>query len=424
MADATVRERLNAETASLRLSNLDAYLGRYRAGEFPFPKDSGNVNNHIHTTYSFSPYSPTLAATLAWENGLRTAGIMDHDSVSGAEEFIKAGEMLGIATTVGMECRVSMYDTPFSDRRINNPDQNGIAYVAMHGIPHDRLKEVEEFIRPYLLHRHERNRQMVALLNRELVPLDVELDYERDILPLSQAHEGGSVTERHLLFAFAREVLCASPNVVSVLEDTLGLTLSDKQRALLSDKTNPYLEYDLLGVLKSSLIERIYVPAFDECPPLDEWVAFCHHVGAIPAYAYLGDVGDSVTGDKKTQKFEDDYLDELVAYLKDAGVSAITYMPTRNTAPQLERIRALCKKHGLFEISGEDINSPRQSFQNPLVASPPFAHLVEATWALIGHEWHATQTGEGLFTKDTTALSERITFFADWARNQFKEETK
>ena len=105
-------------------------------------------------------------------------------------------------------------------------------------------------------------------------------------------------------------------------------------------------------------------------------------------------------------------------------MSAITYMPTRNTAPQLERIRALCKKHGLFEISGEDINSPRQSFQNPLVASPPFAHLVEATWALIGHEWHATQTGEGLFTKDTTALSERITFFADWARNQFKEETK
>ncbi len=422
--DNLTREALNAKTAEERLSHLDAYLSRYQKGELPFPQDSGNVNNHIHTTYSFSPYSPTLAATLAWENGLRTAGIMDHDSVSGAEEFIKAGEKLGIATTVGMECRVSMYDTPFSDRRINNPDQDGIAYVAMHGIPHQNLGRVAEFIRPYLEHRHERNRQMVSLLNRELVPLDVELDYDRDILPLSQAHEGGSVTERHILFAAAREIYCASKNLVGILEDTLGLTLSDKQRAQFSDENNPYIEYDLLGFLKSSLIERIYIPAYDECPSLTDWVCFCHEVGAIPAYAYLGDVGDSVTGDKKTQKFEDDYLDELVAYLKDAGVSAITYMPTRNTSQQLDRIRSLCKKHGLFEISGEDINSPRQSFQNSLVASPPFAHLVEATWALIGHEWHATETGEGLFTKETPALWERIQFFADWAREQFKEETK
>ena len=424
MADATVREALNATSAKERLSNLDTYLNRYQSGELSWPQDSGNVNNHIHTVYSFSPYSPTLAATLAWENGLRTAGIMDHDSVAGAREFIAAGEKLGLATTVGMECRVSMYGTPFSDRRLNNPDQDAIAYVAMHGIPHDRLDEVAAFIKPYLEHRHERNRQMVKLLNRELVPLDTELDYETDVLPLSYAEEGGSVTERHILFAAARVIACSSRNVVGILEDTLGLQLSDKQRAQLSDPENPYLEYDLLGFLKSSLIDRIYIPAYDECPSLDEWVAFCHKVGAIPAYAYLGDVGDSVTGDKKTQAFEDAYLDDLIPYLKEKGVLAITYMPTRNTPQQLERIRGLCKQYDLFEISGEDINSPRQSFQNPLVASAPFAHLVEATWALIGHEWHATETGEGLFTQSTPALAERIRFFAQWARERFKEETK
>ena len=37
-------------------------------------------------------------------------------------------------------------------------------------------------------------------------------------------------------------------------------------------------------------------------------------------------------------------------------------MPTRNTMEQLTRLRRLCDENGLFQVSGEDINSPRQSF--------------------------------------------------------------
>lgn len=50
-----------------------------------------------------------------------------------------------------------------------------------------------------------------------------------------------------------------------------------------------------------------------------------HDNGGIAAYAYLGDVGNSVTGDKKAAKFEDDYLDELVGVLLELGFDAITY---------------------------------------------------------------------------------------------------
>ena len=35
--------------------------------------------------------------------------------------------------------------------------------------------------------------------------------------------------------------------------------------------------------------------------------------------------------------------------------------PTRNTPQQLQRLRSLCEQYGMFQISGEDINSPRQS---------------------------------------------------------------
>jgi hypothetical protein len=53
---------------------------------------------------------------------------------------------------------------------------------------------------------------------------------------------------------------------------------------------------------------------------------------------------------------------------------------------QLLRVQQLCAHHGFMEISGVDINSPRQSFNCPELALPQFSHLVSATWALIAHE--------------------------------------
>ena len=70
---------LNAPSARERLENLHAIMEMHRSGLADMPEKTNNVNNHIHTIYSFSPYSPTKAAYLAWKNGLTTAGIMDHD---------------------------------------------------------------------------------------------------------------------------------------------------------------------------------------------------------------------------------------------------------------------------------------------------------------------------------------------------------
>ena len=92
------------------------------------------------------------------------------------------------------------------------------------------------------------------------------------------------------------------------------------------------------------------------------------------------------TGDKKAQKFEDEYLDDVIACIKSCGIRAVTYMPTRNTPDQLARLRRLCGENGLFQVSGEDINSPRQSFVIKAMENPLFANLIDATWKLIEHE--------------------------------------
>ena len=152
------------------------------------------------------------------------------------------------------------------------------------------------------------------------------------------------------------------------------------------DTAYPFYEYDLLGILKSAFVPQIFIDATDECPKLPDMVKLCADVDAYLCYAYLGDVGDSVTGDKKAQKFEDDYLDDVFECLKEEGVKAVTYMPTRNTQAQLERLRGLCDQYGMFQISGEDINSPRQSFVIKAMENPLFENLIDATWKLIAHE--------------------------------------
>ncbi len=386
--------QLNDADKQVRLDALRGLMAMIQAGEIEAPAQGNDVNNHIHTTYSFSPYSPTKAVWMAYNAGLKTAGIMDHDSLSGAREFIEAAEIVGMLSTIGVECRASMKNTPLGDRRINNPDQKGIAYMALHGVPHQNIDVVVDFFKPYVKARNERNRKMIANINKLIASVGIELDFDKDVVPLSMAHDGGSITERHLLFALSKKItarLGKGEAVLKFLEEDLKIAVSSKIRTLLADPNNDVYEYDLLGALKSNMVEKFYVDADEECPDVRDVIALAERTGAISAYAYLGDVGDSVTGDKKTQKFEDDYIDLLFDTLKELNYNAVTYMPSRNTMEQLRRVRGLCDQYGFFQISGEDINSPRQKFICEAQRNPEFKNLYDATMALIAHEKAATE---------------------------------
>ena len=105
--------------------------------------------------------------------------------------------------------------------------------------------------------------------------------------------------------------------------------------------------------------------------------------------------------------------------MANLGFRTVTYMPSRNTKAQLVRLRGLCEQYGLFQISGEDINSPRQSFVCEAQRDPEFANLYEATWALIAHEWRSTENpADGLFSAESIArwpnLNERVKAFAEF----------
>lgn len=407
-------KKLNGGTAKTRLNALKE-LVKIEA-EKPVRRDN-DANNHIHTIYSFSPYSPTKAAYMAYKAGLTSAGIMDHDSLSGVEEFKEACRILGLGSTCGVEVRCK-YNKGFG--KMNHPDQAECIYMAAHGIPAQNVKAFNEYLAPYRKKRNERDAKMCELITGKFGKFGVELDFEKDVLPLSEAKDGGSVTERHLLYALAVKLdkkFGRTNALIDFLQNDLGLKVSDKIKGFLLDAENEHFLYDLLGVLKADTA-FFYIDADEEMPDAEEFVKKAKEFGAIPAYAYLGDVGDSVTGDKKAQKFEDDFLPELITEIKKSGFLACAYMPTRNTPAQLQRLGKLLKENNLFEISGEDVNSPRQKFACAALALPEYSHLIDSTWALIGHETISSEKGVeyGMFSersvKETPDLYERIKKYA------------
>ncbi len=422
MTENELVERLNSATSAERLSALKDLL--LTEAEKP-QKRVNDANNHIHTIYSFSPYSPTKAAYMAYKSGLTSAGIMDHDSASGAKEFKAACKMLGLGSTCGVEVRAK-FDKGFG--KINHPDQANCVYMAAHGIPAQNVDKLNDYLAFYRKKRNERNAKMCERITGKFGKFGITLDFMKDVYPLSMANEGGSVTERHLTFALAKKLsdkFGRTERLLSFLTDDLNFKVSEKIKGYLLDEANPNFYYDLLGVLKADTA-FFYIDADEEMPEASEFIKFAESLGAIPAYAYLGDVGDSVTGDKKAQKFEDDFLDELIEELKKDGFRAIAYMPTRNTPEQLKRVQKLCREHNFFEISGEDINSPRQKFACAALASPEYAHLIDSTWALIGHEAISSEKGTeyGMFSarsvKETPDLYDRIEKYAAIGRDTVK----
>ena len=376
-------------------------------------------NNHIHTIYSFSPYSPSMAALLARDAGLCVAGSVDHDSIAAAAEMLSACAILGIGGCVGFEIRVSFKtgpggnSGPFAARRLSSTDSAGCAYMTVQGIPGQSLKKAEGFLAPLRAERLKRSRAMTITANALLKEAGFsEIDFDADVLARSKFAEGGGITERHLLAAVAEKIILKygkGMELIEGLKQKFGITVLPALITLLSTADNPHYLYDLLGCLKAEFLPQIYIePDEKECIPAETATAFAQSIGGIPAYAYLGGV-------------EDDYIEELFEELHRLNFKAVAYMPPRNTMEQLRTLRKLSASWGFMEISGVDINSSRQSFNCPLVLHNEFRHLLDSNWALIAHERLASVNERyGLFSGEnplaSMELPKRIARYAGLGR--------
>ena len=347
--------QLDSFSLSMRSEALKELLKLVKSGEVEFARTGCRTNMHLHSFFSFNAcgYSPSKIAWLAKKTGLAAAGMVDFDVFDGLEEFYEAATLLGLKVCAGMEARV--YVPEFADKVINSPGEPGVAYHIGTGIPKANMPDELENFKTNLRNIVEnRNLGLIEKINKYLTP--VELDYERDVLPLTPT---GNATERHITVGYAKKAQ-------QVFKDIKELEKFWCEK--LNAESNE-LEFpegvSLLNLIRAKTMKRGgigYVqPDAKTFPTMSETNEFILAAGGIPTLAWLDGTSE---GEKE--------IETLLETAMKTGVEAVNIIPERNYTQgkskedvkyiKLCEFIELAQRLDLPVIVGTEMNSPGQKF--------------------------------------------------------------
>lgn len=371
-----------------------------------WPPPKPILNLHCHTFYSYNAcgYSPASFAWRARKAGLAAAGVVDFDVLDALEEFLDAGRLVGLKTCVSVETRVFVPE--FATRVINSPGEPGIAYhmgVGFTSRPQsDSGKAFLDSLRRTV---ESRNRALVARVNTFTRP--VELDYDRDVLPLTPK---GNATERHICEAYERNAAKAFPDPgarTAFWRGKLGDCPADsaKLQALIRSKT---MKRGGIGYVQ---------PGEGSFPLMADLNRFVLECGAIPTLTWLDGTSDG-----------EQAIEELFEVAKSAGAAALNIIPDRNYTPgvndqklkNLYDVVALAGKHHFPIIVGTEMNAPGNKFVDSFETAelaPLVPVFLKGAHIAYGHCVLQRQSGLGYLSAWA-----RQTFPTAAARNEFYEK--
>ncbi|MHB0945950.1 MAG: hypothetical protein ACYC3B_02145 [Sedimentisphaerales bacterium] len=356
------------------------------------------TNMHFHTIYSFNAegYSPAKIASLAKQADLAAAGIVDFDVLDGLNEFYDATSKLNLKASGGIETRVFIPE--FADKVINSPGEPGISYHMGAGIPSGNLsaeqKKFEDKLRGTAKNR---NLELVNRVNTYLSP--VELDYEKDVLPLTPK---GNATERHICFAYVQKaaaIFADAGRLAEFWKEKIGFEKISDQASLISNIRAKTMKRGGAGYIQ---------PDTKSFPTMADMNKFVLSVGGIPTLTWLDGTSD---GEKQ--------IEELLRIAMLTGVEAVNIIPDRNYKPGEGKNNDKCKK--LYEfveicqnldlpiIAGTEMNSPGQKFVDNFDSEelkPLVDVFLKGALIVYGHTVLQRQAGLG--------------YKSDWASRNFK----
>ena len=348
----TLEQELDSFDAGCRGRALRQLAALAEEGKVAFRAPGDRVNMHCHTFFSYNSYgySPSRFAWQSRKEGLALAGIVDFDVLDGLDEFIEAGRLLGLRTCGGLETRVFVPE--FADKVMTSPGEPGITYHMGVGFPAGRLTgRLKAFQEALKQTAQQRNRELVQRVNAYLKP--AELNYERDVLPLTPA---GNATERHICLAYARKAAAAfaGPALERFWSDKLG---ADAAKLGLPEGR------DLLNTIRNKTMKRGGVgyvqPDAGAFPRMAETNAFVLKAGGIATLTWLNGQSE---GERD--------MERLLATAMATGVEAVNIIPDRNFTPgvrdellvNLNSFITLACAHDLPIVVGTEMNSPGQRF--------------------------------------------------------------
>ena len=313
---ASLEEQLDSFDPEARCSALAELARRMGSHEASIPPPKPEINLHFHTFFSFNAkgWSPSRIAWEAKKHGLSVAGIVDFDVLDGMDEFLAAGELIGLPTTAAIETRV--FISEYMDHVINSPNEPGIAYFMATGCfkaPERRSKAVRilDSMRQMATHR---NIEVMECVNRYMDT--VQINYEEDVLPLTPS---GNATERHMLAAYeakAREVYQDQDDLAIFWANVLGISESEGEK-LLSD--TPSLHEKVRSKLMKFGGVGYVPPSSQTFPHIELVIEMIHGMDALPTATWLDGTNSG-----------EENMPAMLDLLAKKGVVAMNMIPDRN----------------------------------------------------------------------------------------------
>jgi hypothetical protein len=299
----------------------------------------------------------------------------------------------------GLETRV--YVPEFSTRVINSPGEPGISYHMGVGFPSAKVPASErDFLTGLKETAQKRNLDLMARVNEYLRP--IELDWERDLLPLTPA---SNATERHMCLAYARKAAEQFGEGKALAEFWAGKLGVGAQTLDVPEGRN------LLNMIRAKTMKRGGVgyvqPDKGSFPLMADTNRFILACGGMPTHTWLDGTSDG-----------EQAIEELLDVAMSTGAVAINVIPDRNYTPghQDEKVKNLytvievAQRRNLVVVGGTEMNSPGQKFVDDFSSdelAPLLPVFLKGAQIVYAHSVLQQQCGLG--------------YTSEWARQRFQD---
>jgi hypothetical protein len=322
-----------------------------RRASLPAGNEITEVNAHMHTPYSFSAFdSIRQAVQMSVAEGVRVAGINDFNTTDGYGPW--AQECLGhnIFPLFNIEFIAMNREDHAAGILVNDPNNPGRTYISGKGLafPQKLTGRSPELFDRIKSESNAHTEKICARLNEHLAgcgaPFLISFREVADNMTM------GNVRERHLARALRMKIAGHFADEVS------QATFCQKifgGRPLESPVDNvAAVENEIRGNLLKAGGMAFVRENPDAFPEVNDICQVIIDAGGIPTYPFLADYADG-----KFTGFEGDLVNAVTS-LKNRGIFAVEFIPSRNTPGVIEKYARYCWENGMTVTFGTEHNTP------------------------------------------------------------------
>jgi hypothetical protein len=310
-----------------------------------------NINNHIHTPYSFSSFSDMDEIfSLAEKEQINVLGINDFYVADGYEVFKEKAFHSGIFPVFNMEYIGLLNDEQSAGIRVNDPNNPGRTYLTGKAfkVPFKLDNNYEKMLDGVVKESQEQVREMVDKTNARFK--SVELSITLSFNDIKERFAEELVRERHLARAIRIAVFETFPDNNSRMDALKKILNTEVNEQLLSS------EALLENLIRSKLLKKGGIAFVEETEssflPVADLVKLIINAGGIPTYpVLLDDPAGNFT------KFEEDW-EKLYKRLISLGIYSLELIPGRNDKKILTDFVRFFDDKGFVISFGTEHNTP------------------------------------------------------------------